>query len=136
MELLLRVSGVAVAALVILFVLRGMSGNFTVFVKIAAIILLFGMVVFELAESVNSVCELAFGFIDGDSFVGVSLSVMLKALGVSFIGRICTDICKECGENGIAQCVEMAAGAVILTLSMPILSEILNFASDVLRRGI
>ena len=135
MELLLRVSGIAIAALVLLFVLRGTSGNFVAFVKVSAVILLFGMIVLELSESIVSVRALISTFIDADSFVGISLSVMVKALGIALIGRLCADICRECGESGLAQCVETAAGVVILSLSMPILSEILNFASDVLKRG-
>ena len=79
--------------------------------------------------------ELVSGFIDENSFVGVSISVMIKALGIALIGRICADVCKECGENGLAQGVELVAGIVIFSLSLPILSEILSFAYGLLQNS-
>ena len=135
MEIILRASGIAIISLVVLFVLRGFSGNFTAFVKVCAILLLSGTVIIELARNVAEIRGLISDFIDSDSFVGVSLSVMLKALGIALIARVCADICRECGESGLAQGVESVAGVVILSLSLPILSEILMFASDVLQRG-
>ena len=64
----------------------------------------------------------------------VSVSVMIKALGIALIGRICADVCKECGEGGLAESVELVSGIVIFSLSLPILSEILTFASELLQR--
>ena len=135
MELVLRASGIAIISLVVLFVLKGISGSFASFVKVCAILLLFYTVIVELAQNVAEIRGLVSDFIDSDSFVGVSLSVMIKALGIALIARVCADICRECGESGLAQGVESAAGVVILSLSLPILSEILTFASDVLQQG-
>ena len=135
MELILRASGIALISLVLLFVLKGFSGGFAAFVKVCAILLLFYTVIAELSHNVSEIRGLVSGFINSDSFVGVSLSVMIKALGIALIARVCADICRECGESGLAQGVESVAGVVILSLSLPILSEILTFASDVLRRG-
>lgn len=135
MTLMLRAAGVAMAALVVLLVLRGVGGSFSVFVKIGAALLLLGLVIIELARGVSAIRDIAFEFIDENSFVGTSLSVMMKALGIALIGRICSDVCRECGESGLAQGVESAAGVVIFMLSLPILREILEFASEVLSGG-
>ena len=135
MDVILRAAGVAIAALAVLLVLRGVTGNFAVFVKIAAVLLLFGMAILELSHGVSSIRETVFAFIDSESFVGKAISVMVKALGIALVGRICADICRECGEGGLAQGVEAVAGGVIFSLSLPILSEILEFASDMLARG-
>ena len=135
MDIILRASGVAICALALLLVLRGASGNFAVFVKIAAVLLLFGMAISEISQGVLSIRETVLEFIEADSFVGTAISVMVKALGIALIGRICADICRECGENGLAKGVEAVSGGVIFSLSLPILSEILKFASDVLSRG-
>ena len=135
MTIILRASGVALAALALLLVLRGYSSGFSSFVKIAALLLLFGVVMLELSEGISSVYTLVSKFVDADSFVGTSISVMIKALGIALIGRICADICRECGENGLAQGIESVAGVVIFSLSLPILSEILSFASDMLQRS-
>ena len=134
MAVMLRGAGIAVATLIVLLVLRGVSNVFATFVKVCTILLLFGFFVVELTEGITSIRELASSFIDEDSFVGVSVSVMIKALGIALIGRICADVCKECGEGGLAESVELVSGIVIFSLSLPILSEILTFASELLQR--
>ena len=135
MDIMLRVAGVTVAALVLLVVLRSISGTFATFVKVGAVILLLGAVVLKLSEGIAEIKSLMSVFVDENSFVGISVSVMVKALGIALVGRICADICRECGENGLATGVESVAGIVIFSLSLPILSEILQFAAELLRRG-
>ena len=135
MILILRAAGIAVTALVALLALRGVSSIFATMVRVGAVLLLFSFFVFELARGISDVRELISGFIDENSFVGVSISVMIKALGIALVGRICADVCKECGENGLAQSVELVVGIVIFSLSLPILSEILSFAQSLLQKG-
>ena len=135
METLLRAAGVSLIALVLLIVLRGISGNFATLVKVGAMLLLFGIVALKISEGVAEIRALTSAFIDEGSFVGVSISVMVKALGIAVVGRICADICRECGESGLASGVESVAGIVIFSLSLPILAEILQFAAELLRRG-
>ena len=135
MGVALRAAGIAIVALVAIVILRTTSSGFATLVRVAALILLFGAVIFELSSGISTLRELISGFVDSDSIVGTSISVMIRALGIALIGRICADICKECGEGGLAQGVESVTGIVIFSLSLPILAEILVFASDVLRRG-
>lgn len=135
MILMLRAAGTAIAALIVILALRGISNVFATLVKVGAVLLLFGFFIFELSAGISSVREAVSHFIDENSFVGASISVMIKALGIALVGRICADVCKECGESGLAQGVELVAGIVIFSLSLPILSEILSFASDLLQRS-
>ncbi|MBO7303281.1 MAG: stage III sporulation AC/AD family protein [Clostridia bacterium] len=135
MALVLRASGIALSALAVILVLRGTSGVFATLVKVGAVVLLFGMALAELSSGLADIKDAVSGIVDGDSFTGRAISVMLKALGIALVGRVCADICKECGEQGLAQGVESVSGIVIFSLSVPILSEILFFASDVLKRG-
>ena len=135
MALILKGVGLALVAIIALLVLREISGRFTVLVKLAAVVLLFALVVGELSVILGSLTEDIRKVISQDEFLNFSVSVMLKALGVALIGKICSDICRECGENGIAEGVEMLSGVVILSLSLPMLSKILSFASEILQRG-
>ncbi len=135
MVLILKGVGLALVSIIALLVLREISGRFTVLVKLAAVVLLFALVVGELSVILGSLTEDIRKVISQDEFLNSSVSVMLKALGVALIGKICSDICRECGENGIAEGVEMLSGVVILSLSLPMLSKILSFASEILQRG-
>lgn len=135
MALILKGAGVAFIALIALLLLRETSGRFSVLIKIGTVVLLFALIIGELAVVFGELLGDIRDVISQDEFLNSSVSVMLKALGVALIGKICADVCKECGENGIAEGVEMLSGVVILSLSLPMLSKILGFASEMLKRS-
>lgn len=135
MEILLRTVGVSVIALVALIILRGASSEIASLLRIAITVFLSFVIIFELSKGINEIKTLSLELVGENSFVSLSIGVMLKALGIALLAGICSDICRACGENGIAQGVEAVAGVIIFSLSLPVLKEILSFASELLGRG-
>lgn len=135
MSAVLRAAGIALIALVALLALKGFSNGIGVLLRVGATVLLFGVAVFELSHGIAEIRALSFGIVGENSFVASALGVMLKALGIALVARVCSDICRDCGEGGLASGVETVAGVVIFSLSLPILKEILGFASELLSRG-
>ena len=135
MTILLRAIGIALVSLVAIFVLGGRGSGFKSFVKVGACVLIFSILATELASGIDAIRDIYFDIRVENEFLSESLSVMIKALAIALIGRVGADICKECGESGLALGIESVSGVVIFTLSLPIVSSILEFASDVLRRG-
>ena len=135
MSAVLRAAGIALIALVALLVLKNLSNGVAVLLRVGATVLIFGAVVFELSRGIAEIRDISFGIVGENSFVASALGVMLKALGISLVARVCSDICRDCGESGLASGVETVAGVVIFSLSLPVLKEILGFASELLSRG-
>ena len=135
MSAVLRAAGIALIALVALLVLKNLSNGVAVLLRVGATVLIFGAVVFELSRGIAEIRDISFGIVGENSFVASALGVMLKALGISLVARVCSDICRDCGEVGLASGVETVAGVVIFSLSLPVLKEILGFASELLSRG-
>ena len=61
--------------------------------------------------------------------------ILVKALGVAVLTQCCGDICRECGENGIASGVELIGKLEILLLSIPLIHEILGLAQKLFLLG-
>lgn len=135
MNILFRAVGVALIALIALSTLKGLGSSLSPFVKICAVVLLFGFFLFELSSGIDALKEIFFSIDNLAPIVKDVIGVMLKALGIALIGKLCSDVCRECGENGIAQGVEAVAGVVIFSLSLPILAKILEFAAEILGRA-
>ena len=135
MTVLLRAIGIALVSLVAIFVLGGHGSGFKSFIKVAACVLIFSLVATELARGIDAIRDIYLDIKVENEFLSEALSVMIKALAIALIGRVGSDICKECGESGLALGIESVSGVVIFTLSLPIVSSILEFASDVIRRG-
>ena len=57
---------------------------------------------------------------------------LFKALGIAWLTQCCSDICREGGESGAANGIELAGKVEILLLSLPLLSDILTVTKDLL----
>ena len=61
--------------------------------------------------------------------------LLFKALGIAILTQICSDICRECGESALSGGVELTGKLEILLLSLPMVSEILSMAEQLLSMG-
>lgn len=64
--------------------------------------------------------------------VGGYFSLMLKALGISLCCRMSADICRDCGESLLASRVELAGKVSIVLISLPVVTNLLNIAKDLI----
>ena len=63
------------------------------------------------------------------AYVSVNISyidVILKMIGIAYICRFSSDICKDAGCNAMASQVEMAGKITLILLSMPILMGVID----------
>ena len=54
------------------------------------------------------------------------IDVILKMIGIAYICRFSSDICKDAGCNAMASQVEMAGKITLILLSMPILMGVID----------
>ena len=56
------------------------------------------------------------------------VTVLVKGLGIAMLTQITAGICRDCGESGIAEGVELAGRLAILLLCLPLCEELLEAA--------
>ena len=59
-----------------------------------------------------------------------TITVVVKAIVISYITEFCGDTCRDYGFSALAQKVELAGKCSILVLSIPLLSSILKTAIE------
>ena len=124
---ILRICGVGVIAAVSAVVIKQIRADAAVPVRVAVNIILFGAAL--------SVASPVYSYIN--DMISISAlsefgSTLMKALGVAFATHICSEICRDVGVAIIAGCFELAGKCEILLLSLPLITSILNTASDIL----
>ena len=125
--LVIRVSAIGILCAVTGLLLRPVKPEFAGLVRIAGGILIFGAVALGIGEAVHEAAAL-FSADGMEQYV----SVMLRALGIALLTRICTDLCRDAGESAVASGVELAGKAAILALCLPMIGEILGYAARIL----
>ena len=56
------------------------------------------------------------------------LKVVLKAVGLAFIGQLTADLSRSAGENVVAEGVEICTKTEIILVSLPLITEIIETA--------
>lgn len=120
----------AVLGIAVLLILKEWRSNLLPLVRISAV-LVFG---FALLKSVSPALlylkELSQS--NGLSEYG---TLLFKALGIAVLTQICAQMCRECGEGGIATGVETVGKTELLLLCIPLFEKILSLAQELLQLG-
>ncbi|MBQ8311215.1 MAG: hypothetical protein IJX80_09425 [Clostridia bacterium] len=62
-------------------------------------------------------------------------SLLFRGLGIALLTQIASQICRECGESGIADGVELTGKIELLLLCIPLMNEILELSKELLSTG-
>lgn len=61
------------------------------------------------------------------------LDSLFKAVGISIVGQITADVCKDYGQGALAGIITLAGRFAILLLSLPLFRELLSVAISLMR---
>ncbi len=60
------------------------------------------------------------------------LTAILKVVGISFITQFSAEVCRDAGQNAIASKLEISGKILILTFTLPIISDFLDICINAL----
>ncbi|MBE7047901.1 MAG: stage III sporulation protein AD [Ruminococcaceae bacterium] len=60
------------------------------------------------------------------------IAIIIRIIGISYIARFGTELCRDAGQNSIAQKIELAGKVMIVVASIPILTAVLNLLVGIL----
>lgn len=121
---LLKICGVAVLCAFMGGALGHTLGGVSVGVRLGGLALIFGGMLASLGEIVGYLSDMG---LDESSLEYTAL--MMRGLAIGVLCRICADVCRDCGEPTVASGVESAGKLAILALAMPVLADIVEYAT-------
>ncbi len=129
-ELYLKLLGLALVSLVLIVILRKMSADGALWLKLVTLISVSG-VCFIMAEPiVELIYEISGieGFDRGEEWI----SILLRVLCIAALTHICSSFCKDSGEASLASYVEMGGKAEIILLCLPLIKDLIEMAGILL----
>lgn len=64
---------------------------------------------------------------------GLCLTVMLKAVGLTVLGQLAAQLCRDAGEAALAYGVELAAKIAVLAAAMPVLTRLFEYLGEIIK---
>lgn len=117
-----RLVGLALITTVFLMFLRQEKPQMAIILSIAFSVVVFLMMAGKLSTIVQVVSDISRKAEVNFFF----LSTVLKILGIAYLAEFAAAICRDAGEQAVAQKLEFAAKVLIAVLALPVLVAILE----------
>ena len=125
---IIKIIGIALVAVIIIIVLKQYRPEFAIYVSIITGILILLLVTNKLADIINLLNSIA-----NKSSVNMEfLTLLIKITGIAFLAEFAVSICKGSGETAIANKVEIGSKILIIAMSIPIISSLLEIILKIL----
>ena len=60
------------------------------------------------------------------------LEIIIKALAIAYVTQISSELCRDCGEVGIATGIETVGKIEIIILSLPLINNIVAMSEELI----
>lgn len=124
----IRIIGIGLLALIIIVILKQYKPEFAIYVSMIAGVLILVLSIQKLTGIINLLQSLANKTYINKSF----LSILLKITGIAFITEFAVSICSDAGEKAIASKIEIGSKVIIIAMSIPIISSLLELIVEIL----
>lgn len=125
---IIKIIGIALVALIIIILLKQYKPEFAIYISLLTGVLILVLVMDELTGIMSLIQTIA----DKASINQRFLTILIKITGIAFLSEFAVSICKDSGEGAIASKIELGSKIIIISMSIPILSSLLEIILKVL----
>ena len=128
MEEIMKIIGIGLIALVIIIILKQYRPEYAIYVSIIAGIL----ILFLAIEKITGIINLLQSISEKTYINKTFLTILLKITGIAFITEFAVSVCSDAGEKAIASKIEIGSKVIIITISIPIITSLLELIIEIL----
>lgn len=119
---IIKIIGIGLTALIIVIILKQYKPEFALYVSILAGIFILILSLSQISGVINLLKSLASKANINSDFLGI----ILKITGIAILTEFAVSICKDSGETSIASKIDIGGKVMIITISIPIISSLLE----------
>ena len=125
---IIRIVGIGLIALIIIILLKQYKPEFAIYISLltGALILLL------LTDQLSGIVDLIQSIAGKANINSQFLSLLIKITGIAFLSEFAVSICRDSGEGAIATKIELGSKIIIISMSIPIISSLLEIILQVL----
>ena len=123
-----KIIGIALIALIIIILLKQYKPEFAIYISLLTGVLILLLIIDDLQGIINLIQSLANKASINTGF----LTLLLKITGIAFLSEFAVSICKDSGEGAIASKIEIGTKIIIISMSIPIISSLLEIILKIL----
>ena len=125
---IIKIIGIALIALIIIIMLKQYKPEYAIFISILTGILILFLVMDRLTGIINLIESIQDKFSINTQFI----ALLIKITGIAFLSEFAISVCKDSGEAAIASKIEMGSKIIIIAMSLPIITSLLELIIEIL----
>lgn len=125
---IIKIIGVAFVSLIIIVILKQYKPEFVIYVSMIAGVI----IIFLSIDKLSGIINLLQNISNKTPINGQFLAILLKITGIAFLTEFAVSICNDAGETAIASKVDLGGKVIIVAISIPIISSLLETIVKVL----
>lgn len=123
-----KIIGIGLISLIIVVILKQYKPEYAVYVSMAAGVLILAFSVEKLTGIISLLQTIANKTYINQKFLGI----ILKITGIAFVTEFAVSICSDAGEKAIANKIEIGSKVIIIAMSIPIITSLLELVIEIL----
>ena len=128
MDDVIKIIGIGLLALILIVVIKQYRPEFAIYISIIAGIIIFFFAMDKLTNIINLLKDIC-------NQAGVNnkyLGILIKMTGIAVLAEFAISICKDAGESSLASKVELGSKAIVISMSIPIIHNLLEIILDLI----
>ena len=122
MDEVIKIIGIGLISLIIIIVVKQYKPEFAIYISIIAGVLILYIIMDKIGGIINLLKTISSKSGINNQF----LELLLKITGIAFLAEFAINLCKDSGEGAIASKIEMGSKVIIVSMSIPIISGLLE----------
>lgn len=116
---IIKIIGIGFITLIITLMLKEYKRDFAIYVSLIGGMLIFILIADYLEGIINFISTIS----NSDNEF---IMLLIKITGISILTEFAISICRDSGENSIANKVDLGGKVIVISLSIPVISATLN----------
>ena len=128
MDEVIKIIGIGLISLIIIIIIKQYKPEFAIYISIIAGV----AIIFLIFNKLEGIINLLKTISNKSGINNEFLELLLKITGIAFLAEFSINLCKDSGESAIANKIEMGTKVVIVSMSIPIISSLLEVITKLL----
>ncbi len=125
---IIKIVGIAFITLIVVIILKQYKPEFAMYASILG----GAVILFMSLGKITGIIQLLENISLKTAINGQFLGILIKITGIAFLTEFAVSVCKDAGETAIANKVDLGGKVIIIAISIPIVSALLETVVKVL----
>ena len=123
-----KIAAIGIIGAILSITLRGYRPEVALFTGLGTSVVIIFLIAGKLEEIIGEFERIISNYgINPEYF-----KLLIKIIGISYITKFASDVCRDSGENAIASKIELAGKLTTVVFSLPVIEEFLNLVEKAL----